>query len=132
MLSGENPAWFHGPLPPGPYTCIVRDLRQRMELTSGDFLYATLTQKGLERTVVGQGEARKQKSNRGDWLLAVMQNQLRADALQMLVTVEKEPRPGEMAVLKQIKPKFTWFEVRPRGIDRRISLHWQELGRYPA
>src|SRR5262249_16689902 len=35
-------------------------------------------------------------------------------------------------ILKQVKPKFTWFEVKPQGVQQRVSLRWQNLARYPA
>lgn len=140
MLSEENPAWFPGRLDAGQYTGIIRGLSpQPIRLENGDFLYATLTNKGLERTVLGQKKEvaakRKKTSSGGEWLLAVWQDQLRNDrdrSLQMLATVEKQPGRDEGRILKQVRPKFTWLEVKSQGVERRLSLRCQNLARYPA
>src|SRR5207244_8997800 len=100
------------------------------------FLYAALKKERLERSLVGTRQSRQrwQKSNGEDWLLAVMQDEFRPNTdLQMLVTVEKLSNRGQGDVLKQVKPKFAWFKLIPRGAEKeRLTLRWESLPRYPA
>jgi len=137
MTSDENPTWFPNHLDAGQYTSIIRGVPpQQIRLERGDFLYTTLNNDRLERKLVNKewlSATRKQESGGKDWLLAVMQDQLRIDnSLQMLVTIEKQAgREGE-GVLRQVKPKFAWVELKAQGAERPIGLRWQNPPRYPA
>lgn len=138
MRYEDTPIWFGVPLDADQYTGDTRNLRpQQIQFENGDFIEATLTGNGLERTLVGRRASRDRQQRSRDWLLAVMQDQLRNDQLrvnnlQMLVTIEKQPGPEEEGILKQVKPRFTWFELTPQERKDPISLWWQNLARYPA
>src|SRR5204862_2649502 len=113
------------------YTARIQCLQPLpIELNWGDFLYATVKNERLERRLIDKdavSATRKQTSAGGDWLLAVMQDEFHLHRdLQMLVTVEKVPGRAEGDVLKQVKPKFAWFKLMPRGAEKKpLTVRWQ-------
>src|SRR5205807_5685306 len=121
---GGSPAWISG-LEDGIYTAIVHTFRRDIEIRRGDFLSASLTGAGptgtrLVRSLLSEeaGVAPNCRAKVRDWQLGVLQNRFGADgAAEMLIGVENEAgRDPAGGTLKQIKPDFCWFEVKPQKI----------------
>jgi Mg-chelatase subunit ChlD len=135
---GGNPEWFYG-LKPGVYRTKVHTSRQEISLARGDFLLTTLTRSGdrlgFRRALFADDYPGRFAVQQDDWQLAVLQNGLLpSGSLQMLAvlenTADRDASPD--GTLKLVKPKFAWFEVRPREEGPRLSLRWGNLERYPA
>ena len=137
---GGSPAWISG-LEDGIYTAIVHTFRRDIEIRRGDFLSASLTGAGptgtrLVRSLLSEeaGVAPNCRAKVRDWQLGVLQNRFGADgAAEMLIGVENEAgRDPAGGTLKQIKPDFCWFEVKPQKIARPSLLRWGNMERYSA
>src|SRR5262249_16327313 len=76
--------------------------------------------------------ARRSAVESKDWRLAVLQNQLDEAALQMLVSIERRPRPSE-TVIRQVHPGDVWLELRNRKVaEGTAAMNWGEVPGYPA
>jgi hypothetical protein len=144
----RNPVWFPRALQPTSYEARVHyKLHQDIELAGGDFLLLNLKQEGgtaVFKHGVYAGEPTIEKSPqqanaKGDWIVAVPQNEpkdLATDSqgtgLQLMVTLENKielaPR-GD--ILKQIRPQFVWLEVKG-NTDNLPLVRWGNLELYPA
>lgn len=134
----ESDRWVS--LEPGPYKVRVqtnRILEQRIHLSRGDFMLVSVTPDGLhfERVLMGEDYMRYRPNmeNYG-WLMTILQNQLKPDrSVEMLVALEnRKDRAPKSGTLQQIRPRFTWIEVKPQGTEEPIALRWGDVPGYPA
>lgn len=137
----ENLAWSL-PLDPDFYKVIVHNAyAQNIRLGPGDRLLINLHRRRndilFERALFAEERVnrscRKQKA--GDWLLGVLQNQdvRREQALRMLLSLENQTQRGVQrgGTLEQLRPGFTWFEIKAAGANRP-GLRWGNETGYPA
>lgn len=139
--SGANDQWFSDGLSLGSY--IVRGhtgraLEKPIALGRGDLLLmrlaATPTGAEFQRALFSlEDYPWKPSQEKSGWRMAVLQNQrTHQQDLQMLVTLEKT-RDGRESRLQQIKPRESWFEVRPsKGTPEPYALRWGYQTGYPA
>jgi hypothetical protein len=149
---GQNLRWISG-LTPGTYDVRVRtnrDVEQNIGLAAGDSLTVNLIRKGdglgFQRDVYAESHYFRQfgrllkKQPQNDWLLAVMQNQRflatpqSPEGLQIMTTLEKlEKAPVHRTTqIRQVKPRFTWFQVSGPDGKETASIRYYPLYGYPA
>jgi hypothetical protein len=145
--AGSNDQWFPGGLEPGGYKVRVntpQGIRKSVIIDPGDLLILKLgefsprdggdSRLDLRRGVFSLEDfPGKRSQTKDNWRMAVLQNQrLGADRVQMLLTLEKLPVPGE-AVLQMVKPRQTWIEVVPETKNQANSaVRWNYQAGYPA
>lgn len=149
-VDGENDQWIPGGLPPGNYQVRVytdQRLTARFALSQSDLLLMELNRQTLTGGPPGPLQFRrivysrsdypwkpwKSESNRQDWIMAALQNQLMPDqSAQMLLTLEKSPDPLA-TIIQQRRPKMLWMEVDAKdGNADSYSQKWYYQPGYPA
>lgn len=134
----ESDRWVS--LEPGPYKVRVqtnRILEQRIHLARGDFMLVSVAPDGLsfERIVMGDDYSRwRPNMENYGWLMTVLQNQLKPDrSMEMLLSLEnRKDRAPKSGTLQQIRPRYTWIEVKPQGTEEPIAVRWGDMSGYPA
>jgi hypothetical protein len=135
--------WYPGGLSPGVYK--LRALTdQRVEkdiaINRGKLLLVDLVQTSdggvFRRALYAPSRYPfKPYHERSGSRASVLQSQaVGTGGLEMMVTLEKTPDPRE-DLLQVLSPRWTWLEVKPRGVGERLahfSQRWGNLAGYPA
>jgi hypothetical protein len=131
-------------VPPGDNRVRVeldRPLEQRIHVEPGDFLLIKVRDdgKGFERLVYGDDwEKLRLRRDQDGWALSLLQNQLsRTEKQRLDLTLAVESRRDrerdEHGILRQIKPRQVWFDVKPAGDEKFDgTLRWTDLRGYPG
>ena len=147
LLDVTNPdeadRWWTSGLEPSTYKLRVRADRiyeQEIDLARGDRLIVRLVEGpdgGLvfERALYSDEIRENVHQDRAGWRLSVLANRCQDEqgkAFQMLTALEAlETRSHR---LRHVKPRLTWFELRPRDTrgEPEFAVRWRERMTYPA
>jgi hypothetical protein len=134
--------WFPRQLLPTSYTAQVHHkYQQKIELGRGDFLLVNLKKRGdlpvFERALFADELGIKDRRQaKGDWLLAVLQDQGQArtigkgQGLELMVTLENtkvQRDPDQKDIVKQVRPEFVWLEVKADDPNLPFTVRWGNL-----
>jgi hypothetical protein len=139
--------WSPGLDPGITYRASLPPLKpQNVQLDPGDRLELIAThregQLGWERGVFGElfftdkklsSENRQAYSQNRDWLMALLQNQLKPNdrSLELMTTIEDAAhRAPSEGTVSQRKPKFIYFELE--GAEKPVVLRYNNLADYPG
>jgi hypothetical protein len=145
----EKYPWYQRLLP-GEHDLRLRQnptTAARVNVNQGDYLLLKLKPQQFVRDIWGDQMAvhagnirsryRQQKKEEG-WLAAITENYFRPAEtpcdLRMMLTIEDTNRvaTGSDNFIRQVRPSFTWIEIKPPEDSKRMTVRVNNLEHYPA